>query len=155
MNESANAHAMPGRSDTLAIVEKLLSKRGVMLGNMSPGDMATMLALASLAIPADTPLDEAAVNQALIRWLSDTGSMLRIDHVELRRTLIDLRYWQRDGFGRSYERQALPAGHGAQAHVAALEAVDIERFVADARARHEALRTERMAAHARKSATAD
>jgi hypothetical protein len=151
MKESVQAQPALDQPNTLAVLEKLVSKKGVTLGKMSPGYMVVTLALASMCIQADTSLTEAAVNQALVQWLHEIGSMLRIDHVELRRTLIDLRYWRRDGFGRTYERQSLPADHPARDHVAALESIDVVRFVADVRARNEAMRVQRMAVHARKS----
>ncbi|KAG8152470.1 DUF2087 domain-containing protein [Burkholderia catarinensis] len=151
MKELVNTQLATEQPSALAVLEKLAAKQGITLGNLSSGDMSVILALASVCIEANTPLAEPAVNQALKQWLGEAGSMLRIDHVELRRTLIDLRYWQRDGFGRSYERRPLPGDHPAHDAVAALESIDVARFVADARTRHETLRAERMAAHARKN----
>ncbi|WP_082709996.1 DUF2087 domain-containing protein [Burkholderia sp. TSV86] len=151
MKEPIDTQPPSDQSRTLAALEKLVSKKGITLGNMSSPDMTVTLAMAAMCIPANVALAESAVNQALRRWLDEEGAMLRIDHVELRRTLIDMGYWQRDGFGRTYERRPLPVDHPAHEHVAVLESIEITRFVADARARNDALRAQRMAAHAQKS----
>jgi hypothetical protein len=44
------------------------------------------------------------VNRVLGAWLEGPGAMLRTDHVELRRWLVDAGFVSRDGFGRAYVR---------------------------------------------------
>jgi hypothetical protein len=66
---------------------------------------------------------EAEVNAALKAWLAGPGAMLDIDHVELRRWLVDSRLWTRDGYGRAYERATPPPALAPI--VAALAQVDL------------------------------
>ena len=51
---------------------------------------------------------EGELNDALQQWLLDIGTSLDIDHVTLRRYLIDERYLSRDANGNAY--QVNPAG---------------------------------------------
>ena len=51
---------------------------------------------------------EAELNEVLHQWLLDIGTCLDIDHVTLRRYLIDERYLSRDANGNAY--QVNPAG---------------------------------------------
>jgi len=137
--------------ETLLALEKLVAKKGITLGRMSRDDMLVTLALASLCIPMAVEFTEMAVNQALKRWLEEDGSMLRIDHVELRRTLIDLCFWTRDGYGRSYRRPPLQQDHIGYEDIVALQSVNVTQFVAEARARVNALRARRKMVQAKDS----
>lgn len=136
----------PSLSDTLQALDALVLKRGITLGRMSQRDLLITLGFASLSIPVATPITEAGVNEALKAWLEGDGGMLRIDHVELRRSLIDMGYWVRDGYGRAYLREPLATDHPAHGHVSAMEAIDLGTFVAEARARRDAERARRQAA---------
>ena len=140
--------AMLDQPSTLQALEKLVSKKEITLGRMSRDDMHITLALASLCVPVAVELSEAVVSQALKRWLETDGAMLRIDHVELRRTLIDLGFWERDNYGRLYRRPPPEEGRIGYQHIVALQSVDVTQFVSDARARHAALRARRIAEHA-------
>jgi hypothetical protein len=130
---------------TTAALERLGAKDGVTLGRMPRSDPLVTLALASLCLPTERRVSEAEVNAALKTWLHTTGSMLRADHVELRRTLIDFDLWKRDGFGRAYGRAPAVADAALAAHLAHLAAVDAPRIVAEQRARRSAERAERKA----------
>ena len=77
-------------------------KDGVSLGLL--GDADRSLALAACALPTGRAHREADVNQLLGHWLEGAGAMLRTDHVELRRWLVDAGFVSRDGFGREYVR---------------------------------------------------
>ncbi|MEN9544823.1 MAG: hypothetical protein RLZZ598_1656 [Pseudomonadota bacterium] len=136
-------------SKTLRALEKLVTKKEITLGRMSREDMLVTLALASSCIPMSVELTEMAVNHALKRWLEEEGSMLRIDHVELRRTLIDLCFWTRDGYGRAYRRPPLQEGHIGYEQITALQAINVAQFVAEARTRSDALRAQRLGEHAK------
>lgn len=136
----------PGSSDTLRVLQGLALKRGLTLGRMSEQERLVTLGFASLSIPAAESLSEADVNRALKAWLAADGQMLRIDHVELRRTLIDMGLWQRDGFGRAYGRATLKVDHPAQVHLTAMAVADLRSLIADARAAREAQRQTRRAA---------
>ena len=82
----------------------LVVKDGVSLGLLAEGDRALVLALAAAAIEPGRAHREAEVNAILEAWLAGPGTMLRTDHVELRRWLVDAGFVSRDGFGRAYVR---------------------------------------------------
>ncbi|MDE2629336.1 MAG: DUF2087 domain-containing protein [Burkholderiales bacterium] len=132
-------------SETLAALERLAVKQGVTLGNLARADLQVALALASLCLPVDASCTEPEVNAALKGWLAGTGAMLRIDHVELRRTLIDFGLWQRDGYGRAYRRAPSIGNAELASHVEALRAIDAGSIVAGVRARREVDRARRKA----------
>jgi len=82
----------------------LVVKDGVSLGLLAEGDRALVLALAASAIEPGRAHREADVNRVLESWLAGPGALLRTDHVELRRWLVDAGFASRDGFGRAYVR---------------------------------------------------
>ena len=85
-------------------LQSLVLKTGLHLGVLSDCDRASVLALAACAIEPGQPLREDEVNRRLIDWLADVGQMLRTDHVELRRWLVDAGFVARDGWGYAYVR---------------------------------------------------
>ena len=125
--------------------ERLAIKQGAMLGNMRRADLPLMLALAARCVPRSTALTEREVNAALKSWLTGTGAMLSVDHVELRRTRVDAGLWQRDGFGHAYERPASITTADVANAADAIATLDAERVVAAARTRHAAERAARKA----------
>ena len=82
----------------------LVVKDGVSLGLLAEADRAQVLALAAAAIEPGREHREADMNRILEAWLEGAGAMLRTDHVELRRWLVDAGFVSRDGFGRAYVR---------------------------------------------------
>ena len=129
-----------------AALERLAIKRGASLGNMNRADLLLALALAARCLPVGEVRDEAGVNDALKGWLAGVGAMLRVDHVELRPTLVDVVLWQRDGYGRAYQR-ATPPDDELRTLAAALDSLDAEGIVTRQRAAHEAQREARRRAH--------
>ena len=89
---------LPPRLAALVVMD------GVSLGLLAEGDRALVLALAAAAIEPGRAHREADVNGMLQSWLKGPGAMLRTDHVELRRWLVDAGFLSRDGFGRAYVR---------------------------------------------------
>jgi hypothetical protein len=87
----------------------LVVKNGVSLGLLGAADRALVLALAAISLAAGRAYREAEVNDKLLIWLDGPGAMLRVDHVELRRWLVDAGFVARDGFGRAYVRGAAEA----------------------------------------------
>jgi hypothetical protein len=79
--------------------------------------------------------------------------MLDIDHVELRRWLVDNRLLDRDGFGRAYMRGS-PSPEAASL-AATLEEVDLAEIARDARARDAAAREHRKLQWEQKKRSAD
>jgi Uncharacterized protein conserved in bacteria (DUF2087) len=107
----------------------LATKRDVWLAGLDDVSLGAILFSASQVIAANESLDEKTLTQRLQSWLESTGSMLRIDRVELRRTLIDFQFITRDDFGRAYT----PAGTAPARFrdiIVALEATDIARKLA-------------------------
>jgi hypothetical protein len=128
---------------TIAALGRLAIKNGVTLGNMSRPDLLLTLALASLCLPASAQASEPVVNAALQAWLVGTGAMLKVDHVELRRTLIDFGLWERDGFGRVYRRAAAVTDPELEASLASLRTLDAADIIAERRTHHIAERARR------------
>lgn len=82
----------------------LILKSGLALGGLSETDRALALAVPARALARGAVASEAQVNALLKSSLGAESSFLGTDHVELRRWLVDTRWWQRDAFGRRYER---------------------------------------------------
>ena len=85
-------------------LRRLILKSGLALGGLSETDRALALAVPARALARDAVASEAQVNALLKSSLGAESSFLGTDHVELRRWLVDTRWWQRDAFGRRYER---------------------------------------------------
>jgi hypothetical protein len=85
-------------------LESLVLKSALHLGLLPEADRALVLALAACALEPGRPLREHEVNRRLTDWLADVGAMLRTDHVELRRWLVDTGYVARDDWGHAYVR---------------------------------------------------
>lgn len=84
--------------------ETLALKSGVSLGGLTAAQRELTLALASRSIGPERGWTEREVNEALRAALARELAFLDIDHVELRRWLVDAGLWRRDGFGRDYRR---------------------------------------------------
>src|SRR5436190_10338923 len=92
---------------SLARLEALAVRQGLSVGVLasnSPADFALVMAAAGASFgPAET-LSESQVNERIKAFLERGGAMLAVDHVELRRWLVDNGVLARDGFGRAYTR---------------------------------------------------
>jgi hypothetical protein len=122
----------------------LAVRRGLSIGTLhssTAGDAALVLAAAAAAFKPDHVYAEREVNDILRDWLAQAGAMLDVDHVELRRWLVDSRLLDRDGFGRAYRRGSPASEAGVLA--AALEDHDLNRIAHDARERDAVARDER------------
>lgn len=106
-------------SAVLKALSSLLLKKHVSLGGAAPAQRALALGLATCALPAETVLREADVNEALWRVIGGACSFLDADHVELRRWLVDAGWLNRDGFGHAYRRVGTVSLSPAQAQIAA------------------------------------
>ena len=123
----------------------LLSVRhGMTLGALysaSRDDFALVLAAAGAAFASDRTYTEREVNVVLRDWLATAGAMLDVDHVELRRWLVDNRLLDRDGFGHAYTAGTpVPA---MAAFATALSGVDLASVARTARERDARVREER------------
>jgi len=125
----------------------LVVKDGVSLGLLGEADRSLVLALAAKAIEAGREHREAEVNRVLEAWLNGPGAMLRTDHVELRRWLVDAGFVVRDGFGRAYLRGEAEAAR-ATALLGEASAGALEDAVLTERAARAAERAARREAYA-------
>ena len=65
-------------------------------------DLQMLLLSTVLDLSSATTYSESQINEELRRWISRFGTNLTIDHVTLRRYLVDEAILQRDQFGSSY-----------------------------------------------------
>ena len=56
-----------------------------------------------LTLEPDKDYTEFEINNAITKWLAEIGRELDVDHVSLRRSLVDNRYISRDDEGRVYK----------------------------------------------------
>ena len=90
---------------------KLCIKRGLTPGALldaSPEDFDILLLALRREFPDARNYSEREVNEALYAWLQTTGVMLDVDHVELRRWLVDFAILSRDAYGQAYTLAPLP-----------------------------------------------
>ena len=132
---------LPPRLATLAV------KNGVALGLLNEPDRGLVLALAASAFAAGRNYREAEVNRVLSAWLDGAGAMLRTDHVELRRWLVDAGFIARDGFGHAYWRGPAERAR-AEALLGACSTAELDAAMATLRAAHAAQRESRRQAYA-------
>jgi tRNA(adenine34) deaminase len=136
------------REDPLAAYRRLCVRRGIALGGLASGrqdDFRALLAAAALALDEGAGYDEPAVNARLKAWLDGPGAMVDVDHVELRRWLVDAGLVRRDGFGRHYAR-ATPAPDAFARELAGLAGIDLGLLAAEARESEREAREARQAA---------
>lgn len=125
-------------------VARLVVKDGVTLGNLGEADRSLALAWVWAGLPAGMVSDEPGVNVQLKHALQGAARCLDVDHVELRRWLVDGGWLARDGYGRSYQRVAAPALPQHQTALGlALDGVDTAALVERLRSDREAARQAR------------
>jgi len=134
-------------------LEALAPRQGLSLGGMhsaSPADFALMLAAAAQSFAPATVYTEREVNGRLRAMLAGVGLMLAVDHVELRRWLVDTGVLTRDGFGRAYT-PGVPSPAIAVA-IEALAGHDLDAIARTARERDAARREARRSQWAQRQA---
>lgn len=126
---------------------KLAIKRGLTPGALldtSPEDLYLLLLSLRREFTVAREYSERDVNELICNWLGSVGAMLDVDHVELRRWLVDLSILSRDAYGHAYTLAPIPA------HLLKLDAditrLDFDREFADANARESEKRAARKAA---------
>lgn len=133
----------------LSALQALVLKSGVGLGGLAEGERELALALVAAVLPPGAGWSEPEVNQALRLSLTREAGFLASDAAELRRWLVDLGFWRRDGFGRCYERcppDELPPAR--RLIVSSLASLDLADWVAGKRAEQAAVRLARREAWA-------
>jgi len=141
--------------DPVARFLMLAVRQRLSLGVMhaqAPADFALMMAAAAGAFALDGEYAEREVNDRLRAWLAGAGAMIDVDHVELRRWLVDTGVLVRDGFGRAYARGT--PGAAIASAIDTLSGRDLEAAVRDARAAESARRDARKAQWAHKQGSA-
>lgn len=124
----------------------LVIKEGVGLGGLSATHRSWALALVWAGLPAQTAPTERQINEWLKAQLTGAAAFLDIDHVELRRWLVDAGWLTRDGYGREYRRVGRNELDVAQREFAdALAGIDPATWAAEMRAAHSARREARRA----------
>ncbi len=91
---------------------KIAIKRGLTPGALleaSPGDFDLLLLSIRREFPVGRAFNEREVNEILHHWLRSAGGMLNVEHVELRRWLVDLTILSRDAYGRAYSLAPVPS----------------------------------------------
>jgi hypothetical protein len=85
---------------------------------------------------------EESLNRAIKEWIAEVGSGIGIDHVTLRRYLVDAAYLHRDPGGSAYKAQ--PDGRGDVEFDLSVSRVDSVAVVQEAREQEAVRKRERM-----------
>lgn len=99
-------------------------------------DLKLLLRLAAARLQPGREYREAEVNEALRDWLGTFSVPQGIDHVSLRRSLVDFGHLQRDKAGSTYRLNPLFRAPAAADPAAVLD--DIRRSRAERKRRHAA-----------------
>jgi hypothetical protein len=119
-------------SDALAPIARLVLKQGVRPGLLDETDRQLAFGLVWAGLPESVVMTEPEVNAAIKAQLAGPAAFLDVDHVELRRWLVDGRWLSRDGFGRAYVRADRAELSPDQASaVAPLSGVSLHRWAAE------------------------
>jgi hypothetical protein len=102
-----------------------------------------LLVSAVIGFETGTPHSEAQVNATLKQWVDDFGAACGLDHVTVRRLLVDEGYLTRDAFGRGYVANA--RGYYFR-YEPMIRTVDLHALIASAREE----RATRKSAHGRR-----
>jgi hypothetical protein len=147
MSSFTNGFDRVNQNQVVHQFKTLLMKRGIGIGSLlngSSNDFNVLLAAASLSLRG-TQQDEFQVNLSLKQWLEGPGQFVQTDHVEIRRWLVDMGLWVRDGFGREYSI-AHPVPERFSVAVAAIAGIEQSAFAEAARREHHEKRAARKAA---------
>jgi len=99
------------RQSTHQILKRLLANGPLTGLPMKRADEALLLRMAAARFEPGKPYREAEVNELLERWLATFCEPHGIDHVTLRRRLVDTRFLVRDTAGAEYR---LAPGKGGE-----------------------------------------
>ena len=90
----------PHSRDTEAVLRNLLRTGALQALPTHPQVLDTLLALATGAVARERPYAEWEVNQTLSAWLESVRA--KVDHVTLRRRMVDLGFLKRTTDGSRY-----------------------------------------------------
>jgi hypothetical protein len=100
---------MKSQTGWLDVLERLARKNGVSITGSNGDEQTVLMVMACLAFDRSLIYSERVVNERLVAWLGNVGGLIRTDHVELRRTLVDFGLLCRQDGGRTYWRNECPA----------------------------------------------
>ena len=86
-----------------------------------PVDERVLLKSAVFPFEPDRIYNEAQINIQLEQWLEQIGTTLFVDHVKLRRYLVDAGYLRRDRAGRAYRVNGAKVTEGFEAGIDSLD----------------------------------
>lgn len=92
-------------------------------------DMHILLTSVVLGLDPARRYSERDLNEELQKWVRRFGEGIGLDHVTLRRLLVDSRYLERDSSGASYR---LKAGNPAYTFDPTVRALDLDRLIDEA-----------------------
>ena len=100
---------MPGEPERIPAALAASRLRALTSGGIGPGfprrrrDLWILLHSAAQALGVE-PLNEMALNDRLMFWLASLGPRVILDHVTIRRALVDEGFVERDASGAAYRR---------------------------------------------------
>lgn len=97
---------MTERTKLLELLQGLAKKRDVSLWSLKAPEQGLVLMSFAQTVAPDETFTEREFSARLKHWLEREGDLLRTDFAELRRTLVDLRFFERDASGAVYRRAA-------------------------------------------------
>ena len=128
----------------LMLLKRLVSKKNLTLKNMNETERWLILSCAALTLQAGMFYSEVEVSLRLKQWLNAEGEMLRIDAIELRRTLIDSALWSRSTNGREYYLATLTNSHLAYEISRSLQRYDYVKLICNWKTENLLQRQERL-----------
>jgi hypothetical protein len=112
---------------TTRFVSLILDARDV---PKKPSDLRILLLSSILRLDPGSACSESELNDALQRWVLEFGGDLGLDHVSLRRALVDEGFVRRDPAGVVYHIEAEPRG---ASYDPAIRTLDLEQLIRDAK----------------------
>lgn len=94
---------MSTETEVRAVLKRMLANGPLTALPTRPRDLDVFLRLAAGQLKAGRPYSEAQVNELLQAWLEPFSSPFGVDHVTVRRCLVDARLLRRDRAGATYE----------------------------------------------------
>ena len=95
-----------------------------------PLDFNILLCSSVIGLQPERGYSEGELNAELQRWILEFGGGFGLDHVTLRRYLIDEKYIRRDPAGKAYQ---LDSEGPRFTYDPAIRSLDLQRLVAEAR----------------------
>ncbi len=121
----------PFRETPRDVLKRMLANGPLAAVPKRPADQQLLVALAAAQFEPGKTYAEAEVNETLERWMSTFCEPDGIDHVTLRRMLVDSRLLMRTRSGSAYRLS------GKRAETEALEAVEPAGVLAEVRSERE------------------